>query len=138
MNYYNTLIQIAPDSAAKAASAPAAKGEKKTIPVLEYEMLSERPYFYTQEELQFEVDVRRKGIPDSEIAARREALWAEFFSKPHACLRTSSLAKTYGWGIHFDGEGKIGLIAVESPEYREFAESPHLQQTFAMRGKRVK
>ena len=138
INYYQTFIQVAPDSAAEAASAPIVKGDKKTIPAIEYEMLSAQPYVYTQEELLFEVNARHKGIPADELAARRDELWAEFYSKPHACLRASSLAKTYGWGIHFNREGKIGLIAVESPEYQKFAEDADLEQTYAMRSKRVK
>ncbi|MCW3058612.1 MAG: hypothetical protein JWQ02_433 [Capsulimonas sp.] len=138
INYYQTFIQVAPDSAAETASAPTIKGEKKTIPALEYEMLSAQPYVYTQEELLFEVYVRHKGIPSEELTTRREALWAEFYSKPHACLRASSLAKTYGWGIHFNAEGKVGLVPIESPEYRRFAKDADLQQTFAMRSKRVR
>jgi hypothetical protein len=32
------------------------------------------------------------------------------------------LPKKYGWGIHFNGEGKLALVPMESPEYRKFAE----------------
>ncbi|BDI28408.1 hypothetical protein CCAX7_004590 [Capsulimonas corticalis] len=138
MNYYSAFIHIATDSTAVAAKIPASKGEAKTIPALEYELLTERPYFYTQEELLFEVHLRRSSVSEEERRARRDALWAEFFSRPHACLRASGLAKTHGWGIHFDGEGKIGLVAVESPEYERYAGSPNLQQVPAMRGKRLK
>jgi hypothetical protein len=49
MNYFETFIQVAPDCPVKAAVVPAAiKGEKKSIAVLEFEMLSRKPYFYTQ------------------------------------------------------------------------------------------
>jgi Family of unknown function (DUF6157) len=48
MNYFETFIQAAPDCPVKAAVVPAAKGEKKSIAVLEFEMLSRKPYFYTQ------------------------------------------------------------------------------------------
>jgi hypothetical protein len=85
---------------------PAARGEKKTIAVLEFDLLSGKPYFYTQEELQFEVHLRHKGISASELKSRRNELWAAFFSKPHACLRAPSLPKKYGFGVHFDAQGK--------------------------------
>jgi hypothetical protein len=40
-------------------------------------------------------------------------------SKGHPHLHVSPLAKRYGWGIHNNAEGKIALIAVESPEYAQ-------------------
>ncbi|MGI8567884.1 MAG: DUF6157 family protein [Methylocella sp.] len=65
-----------------------------------------QPYFYTQEELQFAAHLRHNGISASRLKPRRNELWAEFFSKPHACLRASSLPKNCGLGVHFDAEGK--------------------------------
>jgi hypothetical protein len=32
------------------------------------------------------------------------------------------LPKKYGWGIHFNSEGKMALYPVDSPEYRRFVE----------------
>ena len=93
MNYINTFIQVAPDCPVKAAVVPPARGGQKTIPQLEYEMLSGSPYVFTQEEILFEVHARHKDIPESELKAHREELWAEFFSKSRACLRASSLPK---------------------------------------------
>jgi hypothetical protein len=49
MNYYNTFIQVSEDCPASAAIIPKAKGESKTIPVIQYEMISNHPYQYTQE-----------------------------------------------------------------------------------------
>ncbi len=137
MNYFETFIQVAPDCPAKAAVVPAARGEKKSIAVLESELLSGKPYYYTQEELQFEVHLRHKGISASELKSRRNELWAEFFSKPHACLRASSLPKKYGFGIHFDAQGKIGIYAVESKVYQQYAQNKGIKQLVAMRGRRV-
>jgi len=134
MNYFETFIQIALDCPAKAAVVPAAKGEKKSIAVLEFELL---PYFYTQEELQFEVHLRHNGISASELNSRRNERWAEFFSKLHACLRASSLPKKYGWGAHFDADGKIGIYAVESEEYQQFTKNKGIKQLCAMRSQRV-
>jgi Family of unknown function (DUF6157) len=116
MNYFETFIQVALDCPAKAAVVPATRGEKKSIAVLEFDLLSGKPYFYTQEELQFDVHLRHEGISVSEPNSRHNEHWAEFFSKPHACLRASSLPKKYGWGVHFGAEGKIGIYAVECKE----------------------
>ncbi|WP_370872528.1 DUF6157 family protein [Paenibacillus zeirhizosphaerae] len=38
-----------------------------------------------------------------------------------ACLRASMLPKKLGWGIHFNGEGKLALIPMESELYRSYA-----------------
>lgn len=62
MNYYETFIQVAPDCPVQAAVIPRAKGQNKSVPVLEYELLSAQPYFYTQEEVLFAVHVQRAGI----------------------------------------------------------------------------
>jgi hypothetical protein len=137
MNYFETFIQVAPDYPAKAAVVPAARGEKKSIAMLEFELLSGKPYFYTQEELQFEVHLRHKGISARDLESRRNELWAEFFSKPHACLRASSLPKKYGFGVHFDAQGKISIYAVESKEYQQCTKNKGIKQLFAMRSQRV-
>jgi hypothetical protein len=137
MNYFETFIQVAPDCPAKAAVVPAAKGDKKSIAVLEFQLLSGKPYFYTQEELQFDVHLRHKGISASELKSRRNELWAEFFSRPHPCLRASSLAKKYGWGAHFDTKGKIGIYAVESKEYQQYAKNKGIKQLIATRSQRL-
>jgi uncharacterized protein DUF6157 len=49
MNYFETFIQVAPDCQAKAAVVPAAKGEKKSIAVLEFELLNLRFVSATKE-----------------------------------------------------------------------------------------
>ncbi|WP_428304035.1 DUF6157 family protein [Lacipirellula sp.] len=137
MNYYNAFIRLAPDSVATHSAVPPARGEKRTIPVIEYELLAAKPYFYTQEELQFAVHVEREGIKPAQLKTKRRELWAEFFGKPRACLRCSSLPKKYGWGLHFDEKGRIGLIAVESAAYKKFSGSKSLKVVPAMNSKRA-
>jgi len=137
MNYFETFIQVAPDCPVMTAVVPTAKGEKKSVAVLEFELLSGKPYFYTQEELQFEVHVRHKNISASELKSRRKELWAEFFSKPHACLRASPLAKRYGWGIYFNAQGKTGIYPVESMEYAQYSTNKGIKQLLAMRRQRA-
>ena len=91
MNYYDTFIRVAPDCPVSEAVVPTGKREAKSIPQIEYELLSENPYTFTQEELLFAVHVRRQGIGEGDLKARRAALWEEFFGKPRACLRASML-----------------------------------------------
>lgn len=138
MNYTEAFICIAPDSAASEGLIPSAKGGRKTIAVLEYELLSANPYVYTQEELQFEVHLKRLSISAREAQRNRDALWDEFFSKSRACLRASPLPRKYGWGLHFDKQGRIALVEVGTPEYRKFSESKRLKVMSALRSQRAK
>jgi hypothetical protein len=121
-NYYDTFILVAPDCPAAQATVPPEKKTGKTKARIEFELASEHPYRYTQEELLFETHVRHKGIAEAELETRGEQLKAAFFQKPQACLRSSMLPKKYGWGIHFNAEGRLALIPVESEAYRQFAE----------------
>lgn len=136
MNYINTFIQIAPDSTAKESVVPIPKAGKKTIAVLEYELISSSPYAHTQEEIQFRVHAFRQGIFADELNKCREALWRTFFSKPCACMRTSPLAKSYGWGLHFDKKGKVALVPVQSKKYKQLIADQSIKQTRAMRSSR--
>jgi hypothetical protein len=131
--YKNTFIQVAPDCPAHEGAAPLQRGDSKSIATLEYEMLSGHPYEFTQEEVQFAVHLAHKAIPSAETEKERKA----YFSGPHACLRASALAKRYGWGFHFDADGKVALVSKESAEYERFSKDESLQQFFAMRSKRV-
>lgn len=137
MNYVNTFIQVAPDTSATEATVPVPKAGKKTLAVLEFEFISEQPYTYTQEEVQFAIYMQRQGISAHELKARRSELWQAFFSKSRACMRTSPLAKAYGWGLHFNTEGKVALVPIESADYGRFASSQSIEQTRAMRSKRA-
>ncbi len=133
MNEYDTFIQIAEDCPVSEAVIPKAKSESKTIPVIQYEMLSNHPYRYTQEDVLFEVFAERNHISETEREAARE----KFFSKGQPCLRTSSFGKRYGWGIHHDAEGKVAIYAVESDEYLRFMNDNSITQCKAMRSKKA-
>ena len=138
MNYYDTFIRVAPDCPVSEAVVPTGRREEKSIPQIEYELLAENPYTFTQEELLFAVHVRRQGVGEGDLKARRAALWEEFFGKPRACLRASMLPKKYGWGLHFDAEGRIALVPVESEEYRAFVAGKGVATVLAaMRNKRA-
>jgi len=135
MSYTDTFIRIAPDSTRAAAAVPEARGGKKTVAVLQYELLTEKPDHFTEQELYFRVHCLREGISGKQAEKDREAIWSRLFSKPQACLRASPLPKTYGWGVRYDAKGRILLIAVGTPEYEKACASD-LKQTSAMRSKR--
>jgi Family of unknown function (DUF6157) len=136
--YTNTFIQVAPDSPAISAIVPELKGESKTVAVLEHELLSNHPYTFSNEELIFEVHVRRLGLSASEVADRRQELWEALFSESHACMRASSLTKRYGWGVHYDERGKMALYPLGSDGYKRLArDTDGLKLLVAMRSKRA-
>ena len=132
MNYYNTLIEIAEDSPATKAEVPKPKGGKKTKPVIEYEMIANHPYKYTEEDIAFETYAVLHNIP--------KALWPKerqtFLSKGHPHLRVSALAKRYGWGIHNNAQGKVALIAVNSLKYKKLMKDPRTTKIKAFRSAR--
>ena len=132
MNEYDTFIRIAEDCPVSEAVIPKAKGESKTIPVIQYEMLSNHPYRYTQEDVLFEVFAERNQISETERAAAREV-----FSKGQPCLRTSSLGKRYGWGFIMTLKGKSRFYAVESDEYLKIMNDNSIAQCKAMRSKKA-
>ena len=100
-NYYRTFIRVSADCPVKRSVIPVVRGGRISIAVLEYGLLSSSPYVYTQEELLFQVHVRRQGISRSVLESKRDALWTDFFSRSRACLRASQLPRKYGWGIYF-------------------------------------
>ncbi|MEZ4866139.1 MAG: DUF6157 family protein [Caldilineaceae bacterium] len=137
MRYIDTFIQVASDCPVTRSVIPVAKGEKKPLHLIQYELLTAQPYAYNHEELTFAVYVCHKAIPAAEVAARRDELWAELFQKGHPCMRASMLTKRYGWGAHYNAEGKIALYPMESPEYQHFVENDtETKVLFAMRNKR--
>ena len=134
-NYHRTLIAVADDCPVDKSEVPKEKGAKKTVAVIHYEMLADKPYSVTQEDVLFESWLRRQANqptdPD-EIARLRQ----DFFAKPKPCLRTSPLAKRYGWGFVFDDEGRVALCPMESDEYRELLGGGELTVLKAMASSR--
>lgn len=133
MNYYNTFIEVSDDCPAEYAEIPKSNKESKTVPVLQYELIANHPYKYTQEDVLFEIFAERKQIPVEQRDAERK----QFFSKGQPCLRTSSLGKRYGWGIHCNSEGKVALYAVESEAYQSLKSDNQLKHVKAMRSSRA-
>lgn len=73
-----------------------------------------------------------EDCPLQAAGAAREA----FFSKGQPCLRSSPLAKRYGFGIHCDAEGRVALVPLGSAEYRAFLEDKGVKKIKAMRSGR--
>ena len=136
MPYKNTFIQVAEDCPITSSEIPTLRGKKKSIHLIQYELLTENPYTLTHKDLIFAVHVQRKGISAAELAENKAALWADLFQKEHPCLRASSLTKRYGWGAHYNEEGKIALFGMDSPEYQQFVQDEATKQLKAMRSKR--
>lgn len=133
INYVNTFIRVAEDCPAAEGIVPVGRGDRKTIAVIQYELLVENPYRLTQEDVLFESYARHKAVPPEARTAAR----AEFFARSQACLRASPLPKQYGWGLHFDEAGRVALCGVNTEEYRRFAEGEGLTVLKAMRSKRA-
>lgn len=130
-NYYNTFIEVAEDCPVDRAVEPPLRNRKSAVRI-QYEMISEHPYTYTSDDVLFAIHAGKHEIPPEQQTAGRE----QFFSKGRACLRSSALGKRYGWGIHFDAEGKTAICAMDSEEYDKLRNDENLQHLKAMRSRR--
>lgn len=140
-HWTNMFVRVADDCPAETGVIPTQRRAEKPAHLIQYELLSENPYHYTFEEQLFEVYIRHKGLlgtlSEAELAATRE----ELLSKNHPCMRASMLPKKYGWGVHYNEEGKIALYGMETGEYRtllEAGEAAKLELQAAMRSSRQK
>ncbi len=133
--YYSTFIAVASDSKADVSKQPKPRGKKPTVAMLQYAMLADNDFVYTQKDVLFNVWLQRQelgALADDEVAALRET----FFAKPQPCLRASPLPKSHGWGIIFDAQGKAALCAVESEDYAKHLANESITIVEAMRSKR--
>ncbi len=131
-NYFNTFIEVAEDSAADAGTMPPEKGNKKTIANMQFDMLIDSPYQFTSDEVIFTIFATRKEFAKEEWDEERQ----HFFSKGQPCFRASPLTKSYGWGVHFNEEGKMAIVGKETNEYQGFLKDNSLKKWKAMRSKR--
>ncbi|KKI90912.1 hypothetical protein WQ54_18500 [Bacillus sp. SA1-12] len=132
MSYKNTFITISEDSTVTSAIVPVPRNEKPTIASIEFDLIKNNPYKYTQEDVQFKTYLIKNQIESNNLVELRE----QFFTKPKACFRASPLVKKYGWGIHYDDKGKIALYDVKSETYNQFLESNIIAIVKGMRSKR--
>ncbi|MGE7688362.1 DUF6157 family protein [Lysinibacillus sp. NPDC097214] len=132
MSYKNTFIKISEDSEVNSAITPLPRNNKPTIASIEYDLISNNPYKYTQEDVQFQTYLIKNQIKSDQLDESRE----HFFQKPKACFRALPLVKKYGWGIHYDDEGKLAIYDVNSEGYEQFLNSVNITLLKGMRSKR--
>jgi hypothetical protein len=101
------FILVAEDCPVEKGTVPYSKRGSKTVPMHTFEVLSEHPYLYTEDELQHEVHVVRRGLPRFDPAKRD--------------LKRNELPKWWGWGLHFDEDRKIALVGCETEEYERLS-----------------
>ncbi len=130
-NYRNTFISVAEDCPATAGETPPARAVP-TVARLQFDLLRADPYGRTSDEVLFAIHVLRGEIPDDRLEEAR----AIFFQTARPCLRTSPLARRYGWGIHHDADARVALYPRESREYLRLSQDPAIAQVLAMRSAR--
>lgn len=130
-NYYNTFIEVSEDCPVFESEIPKSKGDDKTVAMLQFEMISHNPYKFTSDEVLFNIYALRNNLSPTQDEKDK------FFSKGQACFRASPLTKRYGWGIHFDENGKMALYNLDSPEYKKLKGDIGLTHVKAMRNKRA-
>ena len=132
-NYFDTFIEVAADCPASKAEIPPVKENARTVANIHFDMVAHAPYTYTSDDVVFGTYAAKNEVADRDRTEARE----QFFSKGQPCLRTSPLAKRYGWGIHSDAAGKVAIYPLESKEYKQFAEDEKLEHVRAMRSKKA-
>lgn len=128
-NYFNTFIEVADDTKATCGKMPESKSDKKTIAEMQYELLANHPYRYTSDDIIFKVFALRNDLTDSE----QEQAMRDFFSKGQPCFRSSPLTKTYGFGVHANGEAKVAVFGMETEQYQRLLNDPDIKKVKAMR-----
>jgi hypothetical protein len=128
-NYTNTFIEVADDCPATSGEVPPTKGDTKTVASIQFEMVSKNPYKFTSDDILFRVFADRNNLTNSEYQEARE----QFFLKGQPCFRASALTKRYGWGVHYDKDGKMAIFGVESAEYEQYSKDKSLKVVKAMR-----
>lgn len=133
-NYFDTFLGVAEDTKAVCGTPPPSREGKKTIAEMQYDLLAGHPYRYTSDDVLFQIYADRHDLTKEEYALARE----KFFSKGQACLRASPLPKTYGYGIHYNEQGKMALYGMETAQYEQFAKDKKIKKIQAMRSSRKK
>lgn len=130
-NYFNTFIEVSEDCPVFEPEIPKEKAGNKSVALLQFEMISHNPYKFTSDEVLFNIHALRKNLSSNEEKKQ------EFFSKGQPCFRASLLTKRYGWGIHFDENGKMALYNFDAPEYQKLKNDISLTHLKAMRNKKL-
>jgi hypothetical protein len=129
-NCFDIFILPSDDCAAPASLVPEKPG---SIASFQHAMISKAPYGHTSDDIVLAVFADRQALPAEELEAGRDA----FFSKGQPCLRSSPLVKTHGWGIHFDAQGRVALVARDDPDFPVLASGANCKVVKGMRNKRA-
>ena len=132
-NYFNTFIEVADDCKALESEIPPMRGETLSVANIQFDMISKNPYRYTSDDVIFNCYAVKNELTSKELKKERTI----FYSKGQACLRCSPLPKRYGWGIHYNKEGKVALVVMGSQEYEKLATDPKMNHVKAMRPRRA-
>jgi|HigsolmetaAR203D_1030402.scaffolds.fasta_scaffold00984_4 hypothetical protein len=136
MAYKNTFILVSEDSPVDRAVIPRPKKGKPTIASIEYDLISGHPYEFTQDEVQFQTFLIKNAMETGIETEKLQELREQFFAKSRACFRASPLVKQYGWGIHYNEEGKVALYGVDTEEYNRLKDSEQVTKLKGVRSKR--
>jgi Family of unknown function (DUF6157) len=131
-NYINTFIVIAEDCPVAKGEVPPLKGDAKTAATIQFEMISQHPYTFTSDDVLFQVFADKNDLTKTEYKKARE----EFFSKGQPCFRASPLTKRYGWGVHYNKDGKMAIYSAATAEYKKLMNDKTLQVLKAMKSKK--
>lgn len=85
-------------------------------------MVIKNPYKFTSDDVLFHVYADKNELTKSELKTARET----FFSKGQPCFRASPLTKRYGWGVHYNEEGKIAIYGCDTDEYKKLSKDKSL------------
>lgn len=131
-NYYNTFIEVSEDCPALIGEVPVAKGDNRTVAVMQFEMVLKNPYKYTSDDVFFNVFAERNDLTEGELEDGRQ----QFFSKGQPCFRASPLTKRYGWGVHSNAEGRVAIYARGTDEYEHFVNDASIKKVKGMKASR--
>jgi len=129
-NYYNAFIEVSEDCPVFESEVPKQRREGKSVALLQFEMISQNPYQFSSDDVLFNIHALRNHLSPSKEEKEK------YFSKGQACFRASPLVKRYGWGVHFDENGKMALYNLDSPEYQKLKGAPELEHLKGMRNKK--
>ncbi|MFD0587922.1 DUF6157 family protein [Paenibacillus sp. GCM10027627] len=139
-HWTNMFVAVAADCPVYEGVVPMSKRDAKPAHMIQYELLSENPYRFTFEEQLFEVYFKHKGFSVELDEEERETLRNELLEKNHPCMRASQLGKKFGWGVHYNEEGKIAIYGMETEEYQLLLERAKtgsgMELQYAVRSKR--
>jgi hypothetical protein len=133
VDYAETLIAVAGDRRAATGAIPPERAAGPTVASTQYAILTAAR---TVGRRGRSARILSAGSPHDVSETEFSRLREEYFARPRACLRASPLSKTFGWGVHFDADGRVTLHAVDSPEYAQLSIDPSLTQLRAMRSSR--